>query len=220
MRSWVFSARLISPVRVKRTRPWAKAGGCGRAASQMASRRAVTSSTGRPRASASAMPSAISCSYWDSSRYGWSPGGWSAGPAGAWRAAVPRWRWRRLVSATGSSRSRWLRCSVLSRQPPGRAARRRVHRHGHGGCRRAAGRRLLVASGPVRPSSAAQLWMSGQSRWPWCRSCSAAMSARIIAVMAVLRSRVWPGSQDTSQPFRPGVSGRCGRCGRWSCWCR
>ena len=31
------------------------------------------------------------------------------------------------------------------------------------------------------------------------------VSARIIAVMAVLRSRVWPGSQDTSHPFRLGA---------------
>ncbi len=42
MRSWVLSARLIAPVSVKRTRLWAKTGGCGRAASQIASRRAVT----------------------------------------------------------------------------------------------------------------------------------------------------------------------------------
>ena len=32
-----------------------------------------------------------------------------------------------------------------------------------------------------------------------------AVSARVIAVMAVLRSRLWPGSQDTSQPFRSGA---------------
>jgi hypothetical protein len=46
MRSWVFSVGVISPVLTNRTRPRAKTGGCGRAASQMASqmasRRAVT----------------------------------------------------------------------------------------------------------------------------------------------------------------------------------
>ena len=42
MRSWVFSAWLIAPVWTKPTRPRAKTGACGRAASQMASRRAVT----------------------------------------------------------------------------------------------------------------------------------------------------------------------------------
>src|SRR5579863_3930431 len=47
--------------------------------------------------------------------------------------------------------------------------------------------------------------MWGQSRWPSWRSCSPVRSARTIAVMAVLRSRIWPGSQDTSQPFRSGV---------------
>ena len=49
MRSWVLSAGLIAPVSTKRTRPWAKTGACGRAASQMASRRAVTWSTGLSR---------------------------------------------------------------------------------------------------------------------------------------------------------------------------
>jgi len=47
-----------------------------------------------------------------------------------------------------------------------------------------------TASGPVRPSSAAQPWMWGQSRWPSCRPVPAAASARVIAVIAVLRSRV------------------------------
>jgi hypothetical protein len=42
MRSWVLSGWLIAPVWTKWTRPWAKTGDCGRAASQMASRRAVT----------------------------------------------------------------------------------------------------------------------------------------------------------------------------------
>src|SRR5271166_3769744 len=64
-----------------------------------------------------------------------------------------------------------------------------------------------IASGPVRPSSAAQLWMCGQSRWPSWRSSSAVVSARIIAVMAVLRSRIWPGSKDTSHPC--GWPGAC-----------
>ena len=35
MRSWVFSCGLIAPVSTKRTRPWAKTGACGRAASQI-----------------------------------------------------------------------------------------------------------------------------------------------------------------------------------------
>jgi hypothetical protein len=35
MRSWVLSAGLIAPVSTKRTRPWAKTGACGRAASQV-----------------------------------------------------------------------------------------------------------------------------------------------------------------------------------------
>src|SRR5579859_2482368 len=47
--------------------------------------------------------------------------------------------------------------------------------------------------------------MAGQRRCPSARSFSALVSARVIAVMAALRSRVWPGSQDTSQPFRSGV---------------
>src|SRR5271165_611625 len=73
---------------------------------------------------------------------------------------------------------------------------------------------LAIASGAVRPTSSAQPWTNGQSRWPSWRSCSAAVSARIIAVMAVLRSRIWPGSQDTSQPFR---SGACRAvCAVWS----
>jgi hypothetical protein len=44
-------------------RPWAKSGPCGRAASQMASRRAVMWSMLVRRRSASAMPSAMSRSY-------------------------------------------------------------------------------------------------------------------------------------------------------------
>src|SRR5580700_5749663 len=64
----------------------------------------------------------------------------------------------------------------------------------------------VIASGAVRPSSSAQLWMWGQSRCPSCRSGSAVVSARTIAVMALLRSRVWPGSQDTSHwCWRPGA---------------
>ena len=61
-------------------------GACGRAARQMASRRAVTWSTAPPRASAAAMPSSISRSYsarsgsWLSSTPG--PGDIGAGPAG------------------------------------------------------------------------------------------------------------------------------------------
>jgi hypothetical protein len=60
MRSWVFSAGLIVPVLAKQTRPWAKTSCCGRAASQMARRRAVTWSTLLPRPSAAAMPSPMS----------------------------------------------------------------------------------------------------------------------------------------------------------------
>src|ERR1700722_4190493 len=48
--------------------------------------------------------------------------------------------------------------------------------------------------------------MSGQSQWPAGRSPLAAMSARTIAVMAVLRSGTWPGSQDPSRWCgRPGA---------------
>ena len=57
-----------------------------------------------------------------------------------------------------------------------------------------------MASEPVRPSSSAQLWMCGQRRCSSWMSCSPTMSARVMAVMAVLRSTCWPGSQDTSQP--------------------
>ena len=49
MRGWVFSAWVTAPVRTKRTRLWAKrtrlwakTGDCGRAARQIARRRAVT----------------------------------------------------------------------------------------------------------------------------------------------------------------------------------
>jgi len=63
----------------------------------------------------------------------------------------------------------------------------------------------VIASGAVRPSSSAQLWMCGQSWCPSWRPGSVVVSARVMAVMAVLRSRVWPGSQDTSQPFRSGA---------------
>ena len=63
MRSWVLRAWLMAPVSTKRTRPWAKTGDWGRAASQMASRRAVRWSTALPRASAAAMPSSMSRSY-------------------------------------------------------------------------------------------------------------------------------------------------------------
>jgi hypothetical protein len=47
----------------------------------------------------------------------------------------------------------------------------------------------VIASGPVRPSSAGQPSMWGQSRWPSCSSPWLAMSARSIAVMALLRSK-------------------------------
>ena len=57
LRSSVLRCEWIAPVSTKRTRPWAKSGAWGRAASQIASRRAVTWSTMVPRLSASAMPS-------------------------------------------------------------------------------------------------------------------------------------------------------------------
>jgi hypothetical protein len=60
MRSWVLRVWLMAPVWTKRTRPCAKAGDWGRAASQMASRRAVRWSTALPWASAVAMPSSMS----------------------------------------------------------------------------------------------------------------------------------------------------------------
>jgi hypothetical protein len=48
----VLRSRWMAPVLMKRARPWAKVGCWGRAASQMASRRAVTWSTGQSWASA------------------------------------------------------------------------------------------------------------------------------------------------------------------------
>ncbi len=74
MRSWVFSVSVIAPVLAKRTRARAKTGGCGQAASQIASRRAVTWSTGPPRPSAAAIPSLISRSYMGRSGSGPSSG--------------------------------------------------------------------------------------------------------------------------------------------------
>src|SRR5438552_8498400 len=56
----------------------------------------------------------------------------------------------------------------------------------------------LIASDSVRPSSSAQPWMKGQSWWRSFRPCSLVRSARVMAVMALLRSRARPGSQDTS----------------------
>jgi hypothetical protein len=44
----------------------------------------------------------------------------------------------------------------------------------------------------------------GQGWWPSRRSSSPVRSARIMAMMALLRSRVWPGSQGPSHPFRLG----------------
>jgi hypothetical protein len=73
-RSWVLSAGVISPVLTKRTRARAKAGACGRAASQMASRRAVTWSTERPRLSAALMPRSMRRSYKERSGSSSSPG--------------------------------------------------------------------------------------------------------------------------------------------------
>ena len=66
---------------------------------------------------------------------------------------------------------------------------------------------MAIASGPVRPSSAAQLSMAGQSRCRSFISRSPAWSARVMAVMALLRSRTRPGSQDTSH--------RCWLPGAW-----
>ena len=66
----------MAPVLTKWTRPWAKSRSWGRAASQMASRRAVTWSMMVPRLSASAMPSAMSRSYNGRSGSGPSTGSW------------------------------------------------------------------------------------------------------------------------------------------------
>ena len=86
MRSWVFSSALMAPVRAKR----ARSGYWGRAASQMASRRAVMSSTGRSRASASAVPMPMSRSSCDSPG---TAGRRAAGrPGRGWCAAVRRRR--------------------------------------------------------------------------------------------------------------------------------
>ena len=53
------------------------------------------------------------------------------------------------------------------------------------------------ASGAVRPSSAAQLSICGQSRCSACTSSAVTTSASTIAVIAELRSISRPGSQDT-----------------------
>jgi hypothetical protein len=63
--SWVLSGWLMAPVWTKWTRPWAKVGDWGRAASQMARRRAVRWSTALPWALAAAMPSSMRRSYRD-----------------------------------------------------------------------------------------------------------------------------------------------------------
>jgi hypothetical protein len=70
-----------------------------------------------------------------------------------------------------------------------------------------------IASGAVRPGSAAQAGMRGQSRCPSGRSRSPTVSARSIAVP---RSRAWPGSRDTSQL---GPQGAWRAAWRWRyCW--
>jgi hypothetical protein len=64
----------MAPVLMKRARPWAKDGSWGRAASQIASRRAVTWSTGLSWASAAAVPSRMSRSYRARSGMSWLAG--------------------------------------------------------------------------------------------------------------------------------------------------
>ena len=80
----------------------------------------------------------------------------------------------------------------------------------------------LIASGPVRPSSAAQLWMCGQSRWRSFRSVFAGEVGEGhggdggVAVQGLAGQ---PGHLPAGAGCRaPG--GRCGRSGRWSWWCR
>src|ERR1035437_2426633 len=63
MRSCILSLGSILPVSAKRPRPWAKTVSWGRAASQMASRRAVRWSTVLPRPSAATVPSSMRRSY-------------------------------------------------------------------------------------------------------------------------------------------------------------
>src|ERR1035441_4645613 len=95
--------------------------------------------------------------------------------------------------------SAWL----VSRLPPGCPLARSCW----GARSRGGWESCAMASGAVRPRSAAQPSMWGQRRWASCRSAWAAVSARIIAVMVMLRSRIWPGSQDTSHwCWRPGAS--------------
>src|SRR5215831_16246649 len=64
-----------------------------------------------------------------------------------------------------------------------------------------------TASGPDRPSSAAQVSRNGQIGF-WARSAARlpAVWAMTMAVVAWLRSRVRPGSQDTSQPSAVAVA--------------
>jgi len=63
---------------------------------------------------------------------------------------------------------------------------------------------LAIASGAVRP----EFCCPALDEWPepvsLVQVAFAEVSARTIAVMAGLRSRIWPGSQDTSQPPRSG----------------
>jgi hypothetical protein len=70
LRSCVFSAWLIAPLRANLISPRVKSGSCGRDISQMAILRAVTWSMTPPRLSAAAMPSSISRSYRARSRAG------------------------------------------------------------------------------------------------------------------------------------------------------
>ena len=86
-------------------------------------------------------------------------------------------------------------------------------------------------AGRVWPCGRGRRGQSGRARRPSLRcgaragarsstSPGATVSARTMAVMALLRSRCRPGSQDTSHwCCVPGTARRCARCGRCSC-CR
>jgi len=113
MRSWVFSAGLIAPVSTKRTRPWTETGACGRAASQMASRRAVTLSTG--------LPPGVGC--------GGAVVDEPLAQGQLWEQPVPR----RPAGALAWAGCRYLSCAwvlLVSRRPPGLAVCRLVHARG------------------------------------------------------------------------------------------
>ena len=176
MRSWVFSAGLIAPVSTKRTRPWAKSGACG------------------PGGQPDGQPPGGDVVDGGAAAVG---GGDAVGdeplvqrqvrerpvlgqPVGAVLARAPC-----------RCRSRHRPCGVSGRSRHAAAVMRRARlvsmlcvwsigclpvwlpgwlAPAGGSGSRGGWEACAIASGPVRPSSAAQLWMNGQSRWSSWRS--------------------------------------------------